>query len=325
MSWQVTILVAVVLLVSFLGQKASPRFRHLLWCLVLLKLCLPPSLAFVTGIGHWLPSTPAAHIESRSETPAPVGPTVDTVGDISSSTTAPADTVVPCTTVFLSSTLAKAAGPEVRKPTVQPSWSEIMFGVWIAGMVGMIGLLSLQYARIRRSLLASRLVGDPKIMSLLGEIKENLQVKSHVRLLAAPRLASPILMGLLRPRIVIPADALKELPERQLKAVILHELAHFRRRDLWVNWVQVILQTIYWFHPLVWLANFRLRQEGEMIVDDLVLTYLEGDHQTYGTSLVNVVKQAARKYLLAPGYVGIVETMSLLCIGATPTFGGSFG
>jgi hypothetical protein len=108
--------------------------------------------------------------------------------------------------------------------------------------------------------------------------------------------------------IMLPAAALEDLPPDQLKPVLLHELAHLRRRDLWVNWIQVILQSLYWFHPLVWLANLRLRREREMIVDDVVLSHLGGEREVYGNSLLSVVKQAARKRVLSPGYVGIAET-----------------
>ncbi|KPJ72215.1 MAG: hypothetical protein AMS14_08260, partial [Planctomycetes bacterium DG_20] len=55
MSWQVAVLAGVVLVVALAARRASPRFRYVLWSLVLVKLCLPPALAFVTGVGYWLP------------------------------------------------------------------------------------------------------------------------------------------------------------------------------------------------------------------------------------------------------------------------------
>ena len=55
MAWQAAILAGAVLILTLLARRASPRLRYALWCLVLVKFCLPPSLAFVTGIGTWLP------------------------------------------------------------------------------------------------------------------------------------------------------------------------------------------------------------------------------------------------------------------------------
>ena len=79
MSWQIAVLIAVVLLISLLARKASPRFRYFLWCLVLIKLCLPPSIAFITGIGNLLPASLVPAIESRIPAPSP------TVSDVPAS------------------------------------------------------------------------------------------------------------------------------------------------------------------------------------------------------------------------------------------------
>ena len=132
----------------------------------------------------------------------------------------------------------------------------------------------------------------------------------QVELLTADSLASPVLFGLFRPRIVLPASTLQDMSLAELRPVFLHELAHLRRRDLWVNWTQAILQTVYWFHPLVWYANLRLRRERELIVDDVVLAHLGDQPSTYSSSLLNVSKDVSCARWLAPGYIGIVETGS---------------
>jgi len=200
--------------------------------------------------------------------------------------------------------------PELPMPSAldQVGWPEALFLAWLAGMLIVAGLLVGQYLRMRRLLRSGSAVTDEAILDILGDAQEALGMRRGVKLLTTDRLSSPILFGLLKPRIVLPASALENLSHEQLKPIFLHELTHFRRRDLWVNWVQVALQTAYWFHPLVWLANIRLRRERELIVDDVVLSHLGGERQTYGHSLMSVLKLAARRSLLAPGYVGIVET-----------------
>jgi len=290
MSWQVAVLVAVVLAISLLARKASARFRYLLWCLVLLKLCLPPGIAFVTGIGQWFPLTPEAPLQTSTMEALPA-PTLGEFVPGPSYQTAPF-----------------AAAPAVLPHSLHVSWPRALFGIWLVGLLGMMGLLARQYLRLRRHLSGSAPVQDPQVLDAFRQAREAIGVGSRVRLLTSASLSSPILVGLVRPRIMLPAGALEDLPADQLRPVLLHELAHLRRRDLWVNWIQVILQSLYWFHPLVWLANLRLRREREMIVDDVVLSHLGGEREVYGNSLLSVVKQAARKRVLTPGYVGIVET-----------------
>ena len=71
MCWQVSLVVAAAFVISLVARKASPRFRYLLWGLVFIKLCLPPSLAFVTGMGQWLPVEPTPRVVRESVAVAP--------------------------------------------------------------------------------------------------------------------------------------------------------------------------------------------------------------------------------------------------------------
>ena len=87
---------------------------------------------------------------------------------------------------------------------------------------------------------------------------------------------SPAVCGLFRPVILIPQSLVENFSDEQLRAVLLHELIHLRRRDVWVNFVQALLQIFYWWHPLVWLANARIRRVREEAVDDAVMLALAG-------------------------------------------------
>jgi len=128
--------------------------------------------------------------------------------------------------------------------------------------------------------------------------------------LISPHLSSPILFGHVHPRIVLPAKVSADLPGDQLQAIFLHELTHLQRGDIWVNWLQMILQAVYWFHPLVWFANARLRWERELCVDDIVLFHLRGECDAYGASLLVILKNHARRRLVTLGYVGVAEAKS---------------
>jgi bla regulator protein BlaR1 len=79
------------------------------------------------------------------------------------------------------------------------------------------------------------------------------------------------LFGVVRPRIVVPERLLGELNDVELRAVLAHELAHWRHHDTWIGWLQVIAQSIFWFHPLLWWANAELRNERELVCDRAVL------------------------------------------------------
>jgi type II secretory pathway component GspD/PulD (secretin) len=123
---------------------------------------------------------------------------------------------------------------------------------------------------------------------------------------------SPAVCGLFHPVILIPKSLAEHFSDEQLRSVLLHELIHLRRRDVWVNFVQGLLQIIYWWHPLVWLANARIRRVREEAVDDAVMLALRDEAESYAPTLLEVARLALNRPLVSLGLVGIIESRSAL-------------
>ena len=94
--------------------------------------------------------------------------------------------------------------------------------------------------------------------------------------------------------------------------MLLHELIHLRRRDVWLNFLQALLQIVYWWHPLLWLANARIRRVREEAVDDAVMLALRDEAESYAPTLLEVAKLALNRPLASLGLVGILESRSAL-------------
>lgn len=118
--------------------------------------------------------------------------------------------------------------------------------------------------------------------------------------------------GLFRPVILLPRALAETLPAAQLRAVLLHELTHLRRRDVWVNCLQALTQIAYWWHPLVWLANGRIRQLREEVVDDTVMLALADEADVYPPTLIEIARLALARPLASLGLVGILESRGAL-------------
>ena len=123
---------------------------------------------------------------------------------------------------------------------------------------------------------------------------------------------SPAVCGLFRPVILLPRALAEKLSPTQLRAVLLHEIFHLRRRDVWVNCAQALLQIFYWWHPLLWVANARIRRVREEAVDDAVMLALREEADGYAPTLLEVAKLALRRPLMSLGLVGIMESRSAL-------------
>ncbi len=98
-----------------------------------------------------------------------------------------------------------------------------------------------------------------------------LQLKKAVRLLESGYISMPVVIGHLKPVILLPVGLLMSLPPEQAEAILLHELAHIRRNDYLINFLQRIVETIFFFNPaMLWMSSF-LHEEREHCCDDMAL------------------------------------------------------
>ncbi len=113
--------------------------------------------------------------------------------------------------------------------------------------------------------------------------------------------------------ILIPQNLASRLHGAELQAVLFHELAHVKRGDLWINLIQTLLQIVYFYNPLLWLANAIIRRIREQAVDETVLVAMGEAAPQYPDTLINVAKLAfARRPALSLRLIGVVESKSAL-------------
>lgn len=229
-AWQVSVLALVVWGLTALLRRRSPHVRYWLWMLVLLRLFLPPTLSLPTGVGNVVePPRPMRPDYVRRHMPRELG-------------SAPASPI---------NNGASTSTPPADAPRVEVPFYAWLFLAWVAGAFAMVALLLAQYRRVTGKLRDAETVTDPALLNLLDECRALMGVRRHVPLLLADELSSPVLFGTLRPRIALPRAAMAGLSPRQLKPILLHELAHLKRGDPWLNWAQFLAQVAYWYNPVV--------------------------------------------------------------------------
>jgi hypothetical protein len=165
-----------------------------------------------------------------------------------------------------------------------------------------------------------QVVGDVKCATpvpawlgeLFDEVKYSTSLRCTVHLRWTDQAMSPAVCGLFRPVILLPQSLVQKLPPAQLRAVLLHELTHLRRGDVWMNCAQALAQIVYWWHPLLWFANARIRRVREEAVDDTVMLALRDDAETYAPTLLELAKLAFHRPRASLGLVGILESRSAL-------------
>ncbi len=199
--------------------------------------------------------------------PAPDAPTMDAAPP------APAELAPPI--------IAPAPETSVAPVGVAPrrafDWRGLLVAVYGLGIAVQLAFLARNAVRVRQILSAC----TPLDVSLIAPLAARLKLKNVPRLMRSAG-GAPFLVGLWRPTIVLPAT----LDNAHLEAVLAHELAHHKRRDLAWNLVLWALQTLLWFHPLSWVARRFHALEIESACDALTLQWTPVTPKSYGALLI---------------------------------------
>jgi GWxTD domain-containing protein len=121
----------------------------------------------------------------------------------------------------------------------------------------------------------------------IGQLAARMGVTKTVALLESALAETPVVMGHLRPVVLLPVGLLAGLPVAQVEAILLHELAHVRRRDYLVNLMQAAVEGILFYHPAVWWVSGVMRSERENCCDDLVVA-ATGSAREYASALIAI-------------------------------------
>ncbi len=305
---QSSILIVLLLVVNFLLRKrVRAVFRYCLWMLLFVKLILPSSLALPTGIGYWLgdywPSKPPVSAQMpviEPVTPIAVAPAVAT--EAKAPLMAPVEPIAPTPTVQIQPA-------EVQLEPI--SWQGLVLLGWLVGVLIFSALL-VQRARFVKGLLAQAKQANGRLLDLLHRCRTDLGVKRQVGLRISANMVSPAVCGLFRPTILLPGYLLKKLDRQKVRAVLIHELAHIKRWDIWVNLFQTVLQIAYFYNPLLWLANAMVRRVREQAVDEMVLVTLDQEAEGYSNTLVDIAEMAFWRPNLSLRLIGVVESKKAL-------------
>ena len=176
--------------------------------------------------------------------------------------------------------------------SVNRSTSEFFFNlgmtIWVLGMVILVGWIIYSNIQIRQIKKTASFIKDHKINELLEECKEIVGVKRGILLQESSKINSPLTLGLLKPYILLPLNTCKDFSLHELKYVFLHELSHQKSKDVLINYIMWILQTIYWFNPFVWYALKRMRVDRELACDASVLNLIdERAYIEYGQTIIH--------------------------------------
>jgi beta-lactamase regulating signal transducer with metallopeptidase domain len=278
MLWQSAILIAIVLALDLVLRRFTwPQLRYALWLLVFVKLVLPPDFAMPTSLAVPAVSFIKQHIMAVG-TVQVTAPAADMAG------TPPAPTPIAASTHL--ATANKASHPALAVATL--SWQSWLMLAWLTGIVLLTLWLSIKLIRLRNS--ASAVSLPEWFAGALQESADRLSLRRIPAVIVTRQVRCPAVLGALTPLILMPQDRLGSYSRNETANMLIHELAHIKRGDLFVHTIQLVIQVIYWPNILLWLIRRPIHDLRELCCDATVAARLQDATASYRQTLLDTAR-----------------------------------
>ena len=278
-------------------NKFSKRWQYYIWIVVALRFLLPFT-PDTTIVGSLFEKFDTAAITNE----IPTSPNVPVPADTGNSKAEPIQTNREITTAAMREPFNKYV---------------CLFFIWSAlALVLFVRKVTVYQGFIQYIKAGNKEVSDIKILNLLSDCEEKLNIKTRVELSCNPLIASPMLIGFFRPRIILPVG---ELEDKELSYIFVHELTHYKQRDMFYKWLIQIVVCAHWFNPFVYLLEREVNKSCELSCDEIVLSVLDDSaKREYGDTLIfffksnNLYKSSLASVTLTEGAEQLKERLGAI-------------
>ncbi len=303
MSFSGGLLILILLLGKrFLEEKISRQWQYYIWLVVILRLLLPfgPKANLMgktyQAVDQAIAQTTPLPQQPPSPSKTPGGVFIPAIGikpDNENENHPEEDLITTC------------SFQDIATPLTEYIWL-----VWLfAALSLLIRKVTIYQGFIWYIKAGLTPVSDIERLDLLSIAAEQSGVKKPVELCINPLVSSPLLTGFFHPCIVLPSA---NIPQKEFQYTVLHELTHYKRRDMFYKWLVQITVCLHWFNPLVHLMSREIARACEFSCDEAVLVKIgSGNEQDYGKTLLNAMA-AVGKYKENLGAVTLSENKQLL-------------
>ena len=307
--WQFTLIAFAVVILLRLLHRSSPNLRYALSLAGMLCLAAAPVVTYMClpaqSSESEMPATQTTVTLPQTDLPVTTGVPAVT------STAPPAETIP--TAASASSTMTSsdmpapsvAAAPTARNwhrdlEAAASRWLDELVAFWCLGVL----LFSLRplwsWIQLRRLCRTGVSPVPRSVQTALEDAARRLRIRRPVRIMQSSLATVPMVVGYLRPLVLVPLSVVSGLSPAQLEGLLAHELAHVRRHDFLVNLLQTLLETIFFYHPGVWWISSRVRREREFCCDELAAGLL-GNRTEYARTLLALEELRGTSPLLSLG------------------------
>ena len=265
-SWQIVVIVLVIVAVTMVLRNKSAHVRYLLWLIVLAKCLVPPLLTIPLAV---LPEDEAVIVSPSFEPTEPI--VVEPVAETSAAE-------VPL-----------SPAPVIVNHKPKFTVHHLLALSWIVGISIFVLAAAAKALRTEFWLRRERKSLPAGLLSEIEELFSGFSVRILPKVWLVEGIGQPFVWGLVRGNIYLPANFIKIDSTEHRRSVLGHEISHVLRFDAAVNLLQVVVQAIFWFHPLVWWSNRKIRAEREKCCDEMVVARLNTPVKDYSKAIIDTL------------------------------------
>jgi bla regulator protein blaR1 len=246
--WQSTLFAVVAAIMMLALRKNQARVHYRLWLAASLKFLIPFSLLISLG-DHLATPRHSASVHSDFYSVA------QEISQPFTGTTAPSVALVGRTAIV----------------DLRPLFHLALMAIWLGGFIAVLGLWWWRWRRFSRAMRGAVTITRGPEVDALRRLEQIAEVRKPISLLFSRASLEPGILGIIRPALIWPAGISARLTNAHLEAILAHEVCHVRRRDNLAAAMHMVVEAIFWFHPLVWWLGARLLEERERACDEEVL------------------------------------------------------
>ncbi len=275
------VLFILILILTRLLKNKSPLWHMGLWAFVLIRLVLPPGFSnpvakykglhdvpFISEVNDLFPESQTQ--EYRNQTFSAQSKSQNQYALVSDGKTSNIDNT--------SNSLRVS------------SWKIAVFGIWLLGFLTTLSIYLKKYLYFRRLIRNASQLQDERCHDILAHWRKAFKVKRRVKLVYSRQGLSPFTLGVLKPVIYLPQSLLETDDIELLNSVISHEVTHIKHNDaIWVKF-QNLIQSIYFFYPVVWYVNSKIHLARECLRDTQVISQGEISPKILGNGILSLLR-----------------------------------
>ena len=174
--------------------------------------------------------------------------------------------------------------------------------VWMAGFITTLFISIFIFFTLNKQVKIKKKIEDENIKFILEKSKNIMKIKMNINLVVNDDIRTPALCRLINPTILFP-NAMLDLEDDEIKYILLHELSHYKRKDILVNYLLVLFQCVHWFNLFIWFFFKKIREDMELATDEMVVSKLnEDEYKNYARTIITIIERVS----IVPKNIGVL-------------------